>query len=83
MRTSYKASTQEGSELEPVIIMARPVDRKGGMRLNNEMKVQVIDKAMSHAFDKRQEAMLKEEQAISKLLWLGSGHRAIPPFEGG
>lgn len=63
---------------QPVIVMGQVVERKGGMRLNTEMKEQVVKKALSHAFDKRQATALKEEHALSRLFWLKAfGSRAL------
>jgi hypothetical protein len=63
----------DADDLEPVIIMAKPVDpveRKGGMRLNAQMKDEVVKKAMEHGFAKRHKELLKEEQALTKAFWL-------------
>lgn len=64
---------EDVSEVQNVIVQARVIDpkeRQGGMRLNSEMKGEVIEKALAHAFDKRQEALLTREHAISKRAWL-------------
>lgn len=61
------------AELEQVIVMAKvvdPIERKGGMRLNASMKNEVLEKAMTHGFDKRKAALLKEELQLSKLFYL-------------
>lgn len=66
-------SSEDNDDLEQVIVMARivdPVDRKGGMRLNAAMKAEVVEKAMKHGFDKRKEALLKEELQLSRLFYL-------------
>lgn len=62
-------STEDNEKIEAVI-MVTPVERQGGMRLNNVMKAQVIEKALKHAFEKRQALLLKEEQALTRAFWL-------------
>lgn len=51
-------------------IMVTPVERQGGMRLNSVMKAQVIQKALEHAFKAREDALIKEQHALSRLFWL-------------
>ena len=69
----YGITAAPMDELEPVIIMAKPVDpveRKGGMRLNLMMKQEIVEKAMKAAFEKREKDLLKEEQALAKACWM-------------
>lgn len=59
------------------------MDRTGGMRLNNVMKGQVVEKALAHAFDKREAALLKEEHAIAKACFITAfGTKAIAHLKG-
>lgn len=53
-----------------IVVTGQAIERKGGMRLNSTMKNEIINKALSHAFDKRFAVLLKEEQALSKAFWL-------------
>lgn len=46
------------------------MDRTGGMRLNSGMKAQVVEKALAHAFGKREAAQLKEEHAIARACFI-------------
>ncbi len=57
---------------ERVIMISRPatpdekevIERKGGLRLNHEMKKSIVAKAMAHAFDKRAAAHDKLSQSL-------------------
>lgn len=68
MRSTEFNDSDDG--LERVIVMAKPIERGGGIRLNTQMKAQVVEKAMAHAFDKRKAALRQREYAISKACWL-------------
>lgn len=64
---------EEVSEVQNVIVQARVIDpkeRQGGMRLNGEMKNEVIQKALDHAFAKRKKDLHTRGCAISRAAWL-------------
>jgi len=57
---------------ERVIMISRPaspeekevIERKGGLRLNGEMKKSILEKALSHAFGTRYKALAKLSQSL-------------------
>jgi hypothetical protein len=72
MRT-IKNANEPNDGLEEVIILARPVDpaeRQGGMRLNMEMKKEVVNNAIEHAFSKRYRDVMTEETSLQRECWM-------------
>lgn len=70
MRNQVIQADDGDPEMIEATIMVKPSERQGGMRLNNAMKLQVLDKALAHAFNKRTAALLKEEHILARLFWL-------------
>lgn len=71
---------ENDGDLEQVIVMAKvldPVERKGGMRLNSQMKEEVIAKAMAHGFDKKKADLQKEGAAICRAFFLKNFGAAV------
>lgn len=65
---------------ERVIMISRPatpdekevIERKGGLRLNGDMRAGIVAKALSHAFDKREAELLKRSQQQAHLAMVES-----------
>lgn len=73
MRTTTIDDNGDTVQMQEVMVLAKvidPAERQGGMRLNMGMKQEVMLKALSHGFDKRNAALIKEENAVAKVCWL-------------